>query len=831
MVLAGKRNAIFANLFLLYLLFTIGSWSILPISAAENFTMRISPAIVDISPGIPGYFSIKLSSLSSYEGPVYFELILPDGIPKDFAYSFQPDSSIVLLPNGFGYVYLKVEIPSSVTTAGEYTLTVKGSSKAQTLTSQIVVRINFPSENFGISVSPPSQTAPAGSSTAYTVYLKDMGRVSDQVTLLTYDFPDGIMVNFNPVALRPPGTSMMSVVTSSSLAAGTYYLAIGGEYKNLRHTFIVGLTVTTTVKAEFDLSVQPTVQYMAPGGSTAFTILIVSKGGFNSPVALTVKNVPSGITATLSSASVTPPADGVGYSILMISTPTYGSPTGSFTMLITGTSGNLVESASAMLTITTASQFALTVSPSSQIVARGHSVKYDVTVSSIGQFSSNVSLGLDGFPPGVTYDFSPSSVKPATGGSASSTLTVKTSEQTANGTYTLIISGQSGGLTHYSSAALAVTTISEFVLSVSPTAKTMGLGETASFSVTGSSIGGFSSEIELQLGSVPAGISYSFDPATIKPTPTSAATSTLKLSAAPDANTGVFALVVVGKSKSIIHSSQVELALNPGLSYIIVSASPNSIMQESNITVTGSISPAVAGAVVTLTYTKPDGTNITRTVRSLSNGNYSDSYVPMDPGGWAVSSSWGGDPTHTGAKSSPVQFQVTELTFIERYATILGVGGIVIIALLAGALFYIKRGRAPAPPPEKIGARPPSRPVTTKAPPVREEAPRPPPPPVAPRPAAPAREAPPAPPPRPVVAEKREAPPLVLPRKRCSNCGEVISAQARFCDKCRAPQPEKIEKSLEAPPLVIPRKYCSNCGEVISAEARFCDKCRAPQPD
>jgi uncharacterized OB-fold protein len=29
--------------------------------------------------------------------------------------------------------------------------------------------------------------------------------------------------------------------------------------------------------------------------------------------------------------------------------------------------------------------------------------------------------------------------------------------------------------------------------------------------------------------------------------------------------------------------------------------------------------------------------------------------------------------------------------------------------------------------------------------------------------------------------------------------------------------------------LVIPRVYCSNCGEVISAQAAFCDKCRAPQ--
>jgi RNA polymerase subunit RPABC4/transcription elongation factor Spt4 len=84
-------------------------------------------------------------------------------------------------------------------------------------------------------------------------------------------------------------------------------------------------------------------------------------------------------------------------------------------------------------------------------------------------------------------------------------------------------------------------------------------------------------------------------------------------------------------------------------------------------------------------------------------------------------------------------------------------------------------------------------------------------------------------PPRPKV-ERREAPSLILARKKCFNCGEVISGQAKFCDKCRAPQPDKVEKKYEAPPLTIPRVYCTNCGEVISAQAKFCDKCRAPQP-
>jgi len=835
-----KRNRAIVSLILLVLISSLfASSRIYSARAADNFTIKVSPPILDISPGVPGYFSMRLTSLAGFDGPVYFALTLPGNIPKDFAYSFQPTNYVTLTPNGFGYGYLKVEIPSTVTTEGEYTLVIKASAKGQDLTVQAVVRVNFPAKNFGLSVSPPSQTVPAGSSTSYNVFMQEMGKITDQVTLVTYDFPDGIIVNFNPVSLNPPGTSIMIVQTSSNLPGGTYYLAIGGEYGSLRHTAIVALTVTTTVKMDFDMAVEPTIQYIPPGASAAYTILVTSKGGFNSPVNLTVKGVPSGIQSSLSISPVIPPPNGVGYSILLITTPTYGSPTGTFTIVVAGASGSLTDSSSAMLVITTASEFAITVSPSSQVVTKGQSAKYDVTVSSIGQFSADVALGLNGFPPGVTYEFKPSSVKPATGKSATATLTVTTSDKTDDGTYTLIVSGQSGGMTHYSSTVMAVTKLSDFVLGVIPTSKALSLGESTSFSVTGSSIGGFASNIELQVGSIPSGVTYTFDPGTIRPTSTTAATSTLKLQATPNAKTGVYSLVIVGKSGGLIHSSQVELTISALPSYILITVSPGSIKQTTNVTVGGFISPAVVGATVTLTYTKPDGTNITRSVKTTSTGNYSDSYNPMDPGTWKVLSSWPGDQSRTGAKSNQVQFQVTELSFIERYATTIGAAGLVVIIALVGVVFYLRRGKEPEPSPPVVEeeARPPTPPAApAPAPPEREAppaapAPRPPAPRAAPPPTPPVREAPPRRPPAPAAPAAREAPPLVLPRKYCSNCGEVISAQAKFCDKCRAPQPETIEKKYEAPSLILPRKYCSNCGEVISAQAKFCDKCRAPQPD
>jgi predicted nucleic acid-binding Zn ribbon protein len=255
-----------------------------------------------------------------------------------------------------------------------------------------------------------------------------------------------------------------------------------------------------------------------------------------------------------------------------------------------------------------------------------------------------------------------------------------------------------------------------------------------------------------------------------------------------------------------------------------ISLSTSSVKQTASIVVSGSMSPAVAGALVTLSYTKPDGSTTDRQVQTGQDGTFSDTLAgsdttPLDVGTWEVYASWEGDQAHTGAKTQTVSFQVTETPFIERYATVLGAVAVVVIVALAGGVFYF-RSKKGAPPVEK---KPPTREavISGRPAPILVEVPRPTPVIVE------------VPTPTPVVVETRPAkpaPPLILPRKRCFNCGEVISAQAKFCDKCRAPQPEKIEKKYEAPSLIIPRKYCVNCGEVISAQATFCDKCRAPQP-
>ncbi len=59
----------------------------------------------------------------------------------------------------------------------------------------------------------------------------------------------------------------------------------------------------------------------------------------------------------------------------------------------------------------------------------------------------------------------------------------------------------------------------------------------------------------------------------------------------------------------------------------------------------------------------------------------------------------------------------------------------------------------------------------------------------------------------------------------CPQCGELVTKDARFCDKCgtRIVRPEKKAEHVEAENLTV----CKKCGAELVDAARFCDKCGA----
>ena len=200
--------------------------------------------------------------------------------------------------------------------------------------------------------------------------------------------------------------------------------------------------------------------------------------------------------------------------------------------------------------------FSISVNPGSTQVDRGGSTSLTASVVAQGSFSGAVQLSLFGVPSGVTASLSSSSVN----GSGSPTLSIVTSKSATPGTYTLTLSGVSGTLTRNTTFSLTVSNaiaIPDFSLSTSPNAQTIGIGQSASFSVTVSAIDGFSGFVSLTVSGLPVGMQASFNPASIN----TSGTATLNVSTNNTAVAGTYTLTVAGASGTLSHSSTVGVTL------------------------------------------------------------------------------------------------------------------------------------------------------------------------------------------------------------------------------------------------------------------------------
>jgi subtilisin-like proprotein convertase family protein len=109
----------------------------------------------------------------------------------------------------------------------------------------------------------------------------------------------------------------------------------------------------TAPTPDFTISATPASQTVTQGGSTSYTATVTSVNGFSSATTLSVSGLPSGASAGFSPNPVTPPAGGSTGSTLSVTTAA-GTPAGTYTLTITGTSGALSHSTTVSLVVQSA---------------------------------------------------------------------------------------------------------------------------------------------------------------------------------------------------------------------------------------------------------------------------------------------------------------------------------------------------------------------------------------------------------------------------------------------------------------------------------------------
>lgn len=249
-------------------------------------------------------------------------------------------------------------------------LPVIGATAAMVLTAAAIVAATGPSNlaastkgDFSLASTPNSRTAQQGQVASYTIDESKLSGFKDPVTLSASNLPSGSSASFSPSTLDTKSSSNLSVTVGRSTPVATYdNLTVtgtgGGVTKSITLTMVVQ-AATPSTSPSFALTSTPASATMLPGDTAAYTVAATAQNGFTGAIAFSVSGGPSGSTATFSPASV----NAGGATNMQVATKS-NSPSGNYTLVITGTSGTVSQTASVALNLSAGGkQFTITAPP------------------------------------------------------------------------------------------------------------------------------------------------------------------------------------------------------------------------------------------------------------------------------------------------------------------------------------------------------------------------------------------------------------------------------------------------------------------------------------
>src|SRR3989475_710393 len=334
----------------------------------RDFTVTASsPA--SVSTGSSGTSTITLKALNGFSGTIS----ISDTIPSGLSCGSVTPSSV----SGSGTATLSC----SANSQGVYTVTITATSGSLTHQATTAFTYGTPPD-FTITATSPSALN-VGSSAKSTITIALIHGLTSPVAL-TDNVPSGL----NCGAISPTSFTANSTATvsCSSPSASTYTLTITGTSGSLTHAASATFTFH-----DFSLSATPSSLSLNTGAQGTSAISLNLLNGFGSTVTLGVLS-PTGVTSSLSTASIS----GSGTSTLTIGPTTVGS----YTVVVTGTSGSLTRTVSLTITIGTQVSPVLT-APSSETTPQTSTLTFTVTGAESSVPTPNLTLSASQLPSGA----------------------------------------------------------------------------------------------------------------------------------------------------------------------------------------------------------------------------------------------------------------------------------------------------------------------------------------------------------------------------------------------------------------------------------------------
>jgi len=314
-------------------------------SITPDFGLSALPGSVSIPQGSSAGITITATSMTGYSGPVTLAVT---GAPAGISFSSFSPNPINVPSGGTASAALAVSVAPAAP-LGPASVTISGTDGTITHNSTFTVLVT-PAADFSLSLSGSALTITSGSSTSDLVTITSLGAFNAAVTLATGILPTGVHVAFSPSSVTPPVGGTANSTATITVDPGTpstmTSIMIIGTSSSLSHSQSLDLTITLGVTPDFTLSSAPPSISISQGSSGTSVITVTSNNGFSSAVGLSFSwmgSAPTGISVSLPG-PITPPSGSAASSTLTVSADPSAS-IGSFTLIVTGTSGVLIRSA------------------------------------------------------------------------------------------------------------------------------------------------------------------------------------------------------------------------------------------------------------------------------------------------------------------------------------------------------------------------------------------------------------------------------------------------------------------------------------------------------
>ncbi len=266
-----------------------------------DFLLSATPSSQTVAPGASTNYNVNITRTGGFAGAVDFSAA---GLPAGATATFSPNPAS-------GNSSTVTVTTATTTPTGSFTVTITGASGSLTHTTSVTLMVG----DFNLSATPSSQTVSAGASTSYNVSITRTVGFTGAVTFSAAGLPAGATAGFSPNPASGNSSTVNVATTARGLLAPWPKLRLPPATFSVRGwpLWAIGLLVLVLLAHRTKTRRQAAVWIFA---ATVFIVLLVVACG-----------------------------GGTG------SAPPRGTPAGTSTLTITGTSGSLTHTTTVTLTV------------------------------------------------------------------------------------------------------------------------------------------------------------------------------------------------------------------------------------------------------------------------------------------------------------------------------------------------------------------------------------------------------------------------------------------------------------------------------------------------